>query len=470
MYEGEVGGGTAVEVWDLLGPQLHAVLPSTALRAEELAGVLPGTDLAWLLEQGSVEDADDDTVVEAVAGWQRLVAWAAAGAARAAAELADRPSMNPVWPRSAGTVAERNVAGEELAMVLSCSRTAARALVRDGRAFQGALAATGDALGRGEIDLARARVLVRALADVPVPLALDVQDAVLPAAHCRTAAQLGQDVARALVVADPAGAHTRHEVAARGRHLDRPRFLPDGMAGIWAVLPAADAARLDAGIDALAQSARSLGDPRTLDQLRADVLVDLTTGRVPAGAGNQDARRPGRRSEIRVTVPLTTLLGLTDEPGELAGYGPITAEVARALAREGTWRRLVTDPLSGTVLDVGRTTYRPPEALADHVRARDRRCARPGCGATAESCDLDHTVEYGRALGPTSAENLGPLCPRDHAVKTDGGFALAQVAPGVFEWTTPAGRRYRVTPGDHGAVERLAAVRAGAGPAGPPPF
>ena len=61
------------------------------------------------------------------------------------------------------------MAGEELAMALSCSRTAARALVRDGRAFQGALAATGDALGRGEIDLARARVLVRALADVPVP-------------------------------------------------------------------------------------------------------------------------------------------------------------------------------------------------------------------------------------------------------------------------------------------------------------
>ncbi|TFH50888.1 HNH endonuclease, partial [Actinomyces viscosus] len=36
------------------------------------------------------------------------------------------------------------------------------------------------------------------------------------------------------------------------------------------------------------------------------------------------------------------------------------AATAWCLAAGGTWRRLVTDPLSGTVIDVGRSRYRPP--------------------------------------------------------------------------------------------------------------
>jgi len=251
------------------------------------------------------------------------------------------------------------------------------------------------------------------------------------------------------------------------------------------VLPATGAARLDSALDSLARGARSAGDPRTLDQLRADLLVGLTAGEVEGSAavaalarvdgdgagdaapgtvpdadadaapasspatGDAPRTRPrtSRRTEIRVTVALPTLLGLDDEPADLAGYGPITAEAARALARDGTWRRIVTDPLSGAVLDVGRTRYRPPADLATHVQVRDRACARPGCTTPAESCDLDHTVEFHRLDGTTSATNLGPLCRRDHVVKTDGGFHLTQVEPGVFEWTTPTGHRYRVVPG-----------------------
>src|SRR5665648_201912 len=113
----------------------------------------------------------------------------------------------------------------------------------------------------------------------------------------------------------------------------------------------------------------------------------------------------------------------------------------------------VTDPLSGTVLDVGRTRYRPPPGLDAHVRTRDGTCVRPGCPTSAWSCDLDHTVPSGpgpdgASGGPaararsTSADNLGALCRRDHLLKTHGGFRLSQVAPGVFEWTTPTGHRY----------------------------
>ena len=173
---------------------------------------------------------------------------------------------------------------------------------------------------------------------------------------------------------------------------------------------------------------------------------------------------------IDVTVTLSTLLGMDEKPAELAGLGPIPAEQARALAMGGTWRRIVTDPLSGAVLDVGRDRYRPPAALLAHVTARDGCCAGPGCSVPADRCDLDHTTEFhgtpanGSPLpGTTSADNLGPLSERCHRLKTDGGFTLRQVAPGVFEWRTPAGLGYRVTPGDHGRAELLDRPRSGGG-------
>lgn len=428
--------------------------------AAELASAEAGPLLAFALATGDTDGSSDDAVLEAVIGFRKVAAWATANAARAAAALADRAAMNPEWPTTAGRISVRDVTGEELALALGCSRRTARHLVRDGRAFERDLTPTGDALARGDIDPAKARVLVEALADAPTLLALDVQDAVLPEAGRRTPAQLSRDVAKAIIAADPAGACSRHECATRGRRVDRPRFLADGMAGMWAVLPADRAVRMDAALDRLARSGRAAGDPRTLDQLRADLLVDLVSGDVPT-APEAGARTPGPdperaarwrhavRSQIHVMVPLDVLTGASDEPAELVGYGPITAETARRLAGapDSTWRRLVTDPLSGAVLDVGRSRYRPPTDLAEHVRARDRRCVRPGCTAPAESCDLDHTVEFGRHDGPTAHDNLGPLCRRDHQVKTDGGHALTQLGPGLFEWTTPLGRRYRIRPG-----------------------
>ena len=470
-------------VWedDVVDP-LDALLVAPPVGAEQLVEQVPGSELAYLLEQTLLGEADDHTVVETVAAWARMASWAAAGMARAAAALADRACMNPTWPASAGNVAEPNVAGEELAMRLGCSRRHARLLVRDGRAFAGALAWTGDALERGQIDVAKARILVENLVDAPVPVALAVQEQVLDGAPGRTPTQLSRDVARALITIDPATAAQRYAVAARGRRVDAPRVLADGMAGVWAVLPATGAARLDSALDSLARGARAAGDPRTLDQLRADLLVDLTAGDVEGSAavaalarvdGDAGAaprvRRTSRRTEIRVTVALSTLLGVDDEPADLAGYGPITAQTAQALARDGTWRRIVTDPLTGRVLDVGRTRYRPPADLTAHVQARDRACARPGCPAPAESCDLDHTVEFHRLGGTTSATNLGPLCKRDHMVKTDGGFRLTQTEPGVFEWTTPTGHRYRVEPGADLPYQTLPRWRR-PGPDEPPPF
>lgn len=418
-------------------------------------------------------------------------------------------------------------------MRLGCSRRSGRDLVQLGQAFEGPLAWTGDALASGHIDLVKAKVLFTGLRNTTLGTALDVQDAVLDGATRRTPTQLASDIQRELIRVEPQDATKRHDYARSQRRVCRPRVLPDGMAGIWAVLSAENALLVDADLDARARSLRTGGDSRTLDQLRADLLVatleehapqplaqappevsDTTrlldrkarayqrlpavphrrskvasgpgveapgpgvtapgfeTGdQPPAELASEGARerRRAARTQIHVTVPFSTLMGLNDDPAELAGYGAISADMARKLAAEGTWRRIVTDPLTDAVLDVGRTRYKPPADLAAHVRARDRVCARPGCSARASTCDLDHTIEYVRHDGDTAHTNLGPLCPRDHQIKTDGGFQVTQPEPGVFDWLTPTGHRYRIRPGNAGRWEQLSRSP-GTGPSvtGPP--
>jgi hypothetical protein len=191
----------------------------------------------------------------------------------------------------------------------------------------------------------------------------------------------------------------------------------------------------DARLGTFARAAAAPGDTRTLDQRRADVFTDLLLGL------HVDPDQAGRNAAlILVTVPASMLMGLDDQPGELAGYGPIPAEVARDIAAGGTWKRLLTDPVSGTVMDYGRSTYRPPAGLADFVRIRDQHCIFPGCGRRAATCDIDHRVRY--PDGPTSADNLECLCRHHHRLKHEAGWAVDRRGD-TYHWTSPTGRRYR---------------------------
>ena len=98
---------------------------------------------------------------------------------------------------------------------------------------------------------------------------------------------------------------------------------------------------------------------------------------------------------MQVIAPVGTLAGLINDPTELVGYGPIPAEVGRALAADARWRRVLTDPETGTVVDLGHRRV-PTPALARLVRHQQTRCLFPGCGMPAVVCDLDHTVARGR--------------------------------------------------------------------------
>jgi hypothetical protein len=216
------------------------------------------------------------------------------------------------------------------------------------------------------------------------------------------------------------------------------------MASLWAYLTAPDARSC---WEWLTRLARGLGaeDPRPMDTRRADLLVALLTGKLtlvdPADdtddtgpttaaasqGGGIAGRQPGRPARERITpvtpgkplitvvIPHSTLTGADDGPGELTGYGPIPAGLAREIAADAVSRRLITDPLSGTVLDHGRTTYHPPAGLADHVRARDLHCRGPRCPRPATTCELDHHLPYPQ--GATAEPNLTALCKLHHDLK-----------------------------------------------------
>lgn len=182
-------------------------------------------------------------------------------------------------------------------------------------------------------------------------------------------------------------------------------------------------------------------DTRTMDQLRADLFMDM----VLTGQPNLDPTvidGPGElgsiRAKVQVVVSALTLMGVDDEPAELDGAIPIDADTARAIAGDTPcgWQRVLTHPVTGAVL---RTDTRFAQgALRDHLRARDRRCRWPGCRVPAKNCEADHTIDHAMG-GATSLDNCELLCQRHHSMKQFAGWRVRQLGEGQLEWISPLG-------------------------------
>ena len=605
---------------------------------------------------------------ELAAACHRLAAWAAWGESLAAAcltacgELSSHPGQ---WGPD-GRVS--SVVGFEerrfnttclLSARLGVSRSRVGQIVDHGSALMDMGFNPTEVMERcGVLDAAKASLVTRRLGDVPAPVALAVQERVLPQAPRRSVSQVGRDIERALMETDPTGHAERVRANQERRCVSRPKPAGEGMSQVRLLLPTMDALLLDATLDAIAASARACGERRTPAQLRADAITamtlstlrtsqqtayhrptqapdDDTSGGTGGGGGLGSSTgdfggvselgsvpasfSPPRRSaslgrllpdgvplegllgalsslvgsaspwwtpsgtghlplpagihiDVQVTVPLTSLTdpgGLaqpedaTDSgdpgggecfkeprnlkssgapPGQIAAItseacndaaslnsrrglstaggrslsgssgrslpeptpaaptaslstAPVSqtaasrsaapnaqpavqpavslpaaatgvaqvrvgvrsvavpALTAWALAAGGTWRRLVTDPASGVVIDVGRTRYRPPAGLADLVRARDRACVFPACQTPAERCDIDHLTAWSQG-GTTSLDNLATLCEAHHRLKHTPGWALTRdQAGGILSWHTPDKTVYQRHP--NGTITRL---------------
>lgn len=436
--------------------------PVLAAGEAHLGSLLPGPGLVGLLAGLELADETDSVLVEVVTAWERVMAWAAARQAGAAGELAARRAWS----------AEREHLGDELAAAMGHSANVGQTLVGRGEALAD-LPEVRDALAAGRLCVRKSDVLAFTGA---FPTVEDRRAAT--ARVLVDAPRLGLRSLRRLMLAEAAAvctqaAEANRRAAAEGRHV-RLEPVENGMAYLTAYLTAADAAAVWAAVDQAGTAIhRTPGESRTLGQARADALVALATGRLVPDARHDDdtttapetasGTTPGTgtgtgtgtklrvvevRPQVRVTVSAATLLGLDDAPGDLTGYGPITAQVARTLAQDGTWQRLVTDPVTGVLVDWSTTTYTPGKVLRRAVEARDGTCTFPMCDRPAERGDLDHITPFNhhhppnpQAPGQTRAENLHALCRRHHRAKTHGGWRPERdPTTGTTTWTSPTGR------------------------------
>jgi hypothetical protein len=224
---------------------------------------------------------------------------------------------------------------------------------------------------------------------------------------------------------------------------------------------------------------RHAGVRRTADQRRADIFAALPA-MVLAGTAQDEASRlageplrpwtlgPEQLAAtvvLNVHVPMATVLDLSQEPGALDRYGPISAQHARLL-RPRRYRRVLVDGDTGrpvavddrstpvdqdrlveqvrralrpeVVVDADEPQHDPSARLARLVDLRDVHCCGPGCSSTRT--DRDHLEPW--PAGPTSAANLGRLSARCHAAK-HAGWRLVRHPNGSTTWTSRYGRTYR---------------------------
>lgn len=389
-------------------------------------------------------DASDRELLDAAGMWDRLAAWVAGHQARVIAEFASRrPQVDPaadpghyIFPeRHDSGVEVDDTAADELSLALQVAPATATRRMDFACDLAGRFPRTLDRLCAGAVSVAKAHIITDQATQLLEEQVAVLEGRVLPRGQGKTPGKFRRLVRREVARID-ADALRRRTVAAVGERKVELIPRPEGMAVLRCELTGPDAVAVYNWLDQHARAAKSAGEARTLDQLRADAFVDLVRERSTTVAS---------RPLVQVLVPVATLAG-GDAAGELAGYGPIDPHLARELAAEGTWQRLFTDG-RGALMDVDPRRYVPPAALRAFVRARDRTCRFPTCNQPAHRCDIDHTIRR-RDGGLTTAGNLGALCRRHHRLKDQPGSAwkLHQNPDGTFRWTDPTGQTYVVPP------------------------
>jgi len=300
-----------------------------------------------------------------------------------------------------------------------------------------------EALHVGMIDLPRARVLSDLTLPLPEELAREVTDTALERTPGLTTGQLRAHLGRLIITIDPAAAQERYEQRLEERRVFSEQG-EDGTANLSGLnLPPAETSRAMRRINRLARALKAKGDRRRIDQIRADIYLDLLTGKNQTG----EKGSAGDRGVVDIRVDLTTLAGLDDQPGEIPGWGPVLADVARQIVDEASdaeWRVTPTDQ-DGQPAGVTTTKRRPTVAQKRQVETRNPTCVFPGCRMPAGECDLNHEFPWA-AAHRTTARELGPLCRHDHINHHDHGWKLKQIRPGVYQWTSPLGHTYTTSP------------------------
>ncbi|MCQ1948104.1 HNH endonuclease signature motif containing protein [Arthrobacter sp. zg-Y1116] len=412
------------------------------------------------------ESFDEEATGETLVQVAHLIAWAQAQQARLLTRM--HTIFLDSYAAASGQVEPGmafSLASSECAAILHVPQVTAQRMMFEANRLTGSHTATLKALEDGRLSYPHAQVVLEQCEGAPAAGLAEFEADLIAAAEGRTRAQFSCKARRLREAKYPETVPERHRSAFEQRKVTLHRD-EDGMSWLSAHLAAAEAQQIYTALSTAARGEQSAGDPRTRDQLRADILAQLLLGGfsgkqgrpTASGAGGSSAGGGGDlsdsgpdplgvlpRAEIMVLINAETLFGADEQPAELHGYGPISAEAARRLARNATrWTGLVQDPRTGEILGVGRRR-KVPAGLARWLRARDGTCRFPGCRVSTANSDIDHTIDWAKG-GPTDHGNLEHLCRRHHRFKTLGYWKACQPTPGAIEWTSPTGRIYRTEP------------------------
>jgi hypothetical protein len=376
----------------------------------------------------SYTDVSDDELVGLICAWERVGAHVAARTYAAIAELMRRRAK-PGWPLEGPERLPRvwdEFLSTELSHALTWSRYHAEAAIGMAAALE-ALPGTKTALRNGVIDGYKASIIVSATSALDPAEARAAEAMVLGRAGRLTPGALRAAINRAVMEIAPDKAKKRREQAAQDARVERWAEGSGNAALAGRELPPAEVLAADQRVTWWAEQLRKAGLDGTMDQLRARAYIDLLLGldsRPPAGhdatandrdgpgpddpgpdGSGPDGSRPNGRGPAgpdqpadpplggplagviplgfagkgNLTIPLVTLLGLADRPGELGSVGPVDPALARDLAAAAvrnprtTWCVTVTD---------------------DQGHAIGHGCARPG-PRSSQTARQKHSAPHG---------------------------------------------------------------------------
>jgi hypothetical protein len=400
---------------------------------EAFAEMTPGPVLSAFISKVDRSRMNGYDLVNLMKAQARLVAYAQAELAATIREVAHCPAGD------AGSAPERSedideFSADEIRAALRLTRRSADIELGTALDLVERLPAVWSALHAGELDLRRARTIAHGTEHLDEELSREVAAKALEHAPQQTTGELAARIRRLCIDHDPADAAKRFQTAVEERRVIAEQNS-DGTAnllGLQLLPDQVQAARHR--IDQIARRLRHSDETRTIDQLRADVFLDLLTGK--------DGHKSGFPATANIVVDLTTLAELDDKAGELPGMGPVIADIARQVAgRAQTWTYQVTDPDTGETVATGVTRRRPNARQKRTVAAAHPTCVFPGCRMPAADCDLDHTVAWAEG-GPTTEANLEPACRHDHRLNHEGGWTIRLRSDGRYQWISRLGHRY----------------------------
>ena len=183
-------------------------------------------------------------------------------------------------------------------------------------------------------------------------------------------------------------------------------------------------------IDAYARALPA--DGRTIDQRRADAALDLLCGH----------GQPMGRGMVDLTVDLTTLLGITDTPGDFGGWGPVIADIAsHTIEPQATGTGRPPSPTTTATRTPSPYADAPPPPRPAGSGPGTAPACSPDAAPPARHTDTDHTTRHTDG-GPTLEHNLAPLCRYHHRAKDQGQWRYRRQTDGTHQWTSPHGHTY----------------------------